>query len=359
MKRILIINPFGIGDVLFTTPLVKSLKRSMPDCFIAYWCNERVEAVLKSNPYINKIIALSRGDLKKIAKKSKLKGLSRFFCLLGTLKKQNFDTCFDLSLDHRYSLIVKLLGVKKRVGLNYKNRGRLLTDKINVSGYDTKHVIEYYLDLLRMVNIEPYDNNMDLLISINDKKRALERLTNLGIKKEDILIGISCAGGESWGENAEYKHWPAVRFAELADKIIDIFKAKIIILGDSQEQNIARQLIDAMRNKPIDLSGKTDINELCAIIENLNLLITNDGGPLHIAVALKRKTVSFFGPVDPRVYGPNPIGINNIVMYKGLDCSPCYRNFRLEGCLRNKECLEKINVEEAFKAVSKLLSKEN
>jgi ADP-heptose:LPS heptosyltransferase len=106
----------------------------------------------------------------------------------------------------------------------------------------------------------------------------------------------------------------------------------------------------------VDLVGKTRLEGLIAIINNLQILITNDGGPLHIAVALGKKTVSFFGPVDPKVYGPYPTDENrHIILTKNLDCSPCYNKFRISGCLRNKECLEAIDVQQALDAIKRLL----
>jgi ADP-heptose:LPS heptosyltransferase len=106
----------------------------------------------------------------------------------------------------------------------------------------------------------------------------------------------------------------------------------------------------------VDLAGKTDLEELSAIINNLYILITNDGGTLHIAVALGKKTVSFFGPVDPKVYAPYPADEkHHIVLRRDLECSPCYIKFHLSGCKRNKECLETIDVGWALDAVSKLL----
>ncbi len=74
MKKFLIINPFGIGDVLFTTPVIRAIKDNQPDSFIGYWCNERVEPILKNNPRIDKIFALSRGDIRKIYHQFRIKG---------------------------------------------------------------------------------------------------------------------------------------------------------------------------------------------------------------------------------------------------------------------------------------------
>ena len=88
----------------------------------------------------------------------------------------------------------------------------------------------------------------------------------------------------------------------------------VIILGDEPERKIAEAMIHLMRNKPIDLVGKTGLDILPGLIKNCRLLITNDGGPMHMAVALGVKTVSIFGPVDDAVYGPYPKDRNHVVL---------------------------------------------
>jgi heptosyltransferase-2 len=354
LKRFLVINPFGIGDALFTTPLVRAIKNSYPDSLIAFWCNERVKDVLKNNKNIDKIFALSRGDIKRISQQSRFMGTKKFLGLLSGLKKERFDISFDFSLDHRYSLISKILGIKRRIGFNYKRRGRFLTDKIDIDGYHSKHVVEYYLDLLKFIGVEAKDKNLELSVPDSDKVKIKNILANQGINDKGSIIGIAPGAGASWGQDAALKHWPAVNFAQLADKIINEFKAQVLILGDKQETTIARQVVKAMHNQAIDLAGKTNLDEFMAIIDNLRLLITNDGGPLHIAVALRVKTVSIFGPVDDEVYGPYPASDRHIVVKKDLTCSPCYQRFRLPACSRNRECINSISTERVFEAVRRL-----
>lgn len=357
LKRFLIINPFGIGDVLFTTPVIKTIKDNEPDSIIGYWCNDRVKAVLENNTQINKIFALSRGDIKKIYGQSKMKGIGSFFNLLYTLKKEDFDISLDFSLEHRYSLIAMLAGIKRRIGFDYKKRGIFLTEKISIDGYQDKHVVEYYLDLLKFINIKPQNTRLQLSISEKDRKSAEDLLLGIGISNGDLIIGIAPGAGASWGQDALLKHWPAVKFAQLADRLINALSAKILFLGDESDRHIADIIVATMNNKPIDLVGKTALGELTAIINNLRILITNDGGPLHIAVALNKKTLSFFGPVDPRVYGPYPADENrHIVLNKASNCSPCYRRFRLSPCRNEKECLEGIEVGEAVRAINRLLN---
>ena len=355
MKRFLIINPFGIGDVLFTTPLIQAIKSEYPDSYIAYWCNERVKEVFKNNPRVSKVFALSRGDLKKIYKKSPLEGIKRFAGLIFGLRKEKFEIVFDFTLDHRYGLVSKLLGIKQRIGYNYKNRGRFLTHKIDISGYANRHVVDYYLDLLKFVGIEPKKRNLELFVPERDNIKSRILFESIGIKQDDLVVGLAPGAGASWGQSAALKHWPSVKFSRLADKLINNLGAKVIILGDLSERSLADTVLYSMSNKAIDLVGKTGLEELFAVINNLQVLVANDGGMLHIAVALGKKTVSMFGPVDEAVYGPYPLSPKHAVIKKDLSCRPCYKKFRMGTCLMDRQCMNSIEVDEVFAEVSRLL----
>jgi len=358
LKRILLINPFGIGDVLFTTPLIREIKRQYPDCFLGYWCNERVCDILATNPCLDKVFGLSRGDLKKISRRSRLESTRRLWGLFSDLKKAKFEAALDFSLDHRYSLIAKFAGIKKRIGFNYKNRGRFLTDKIDIEGYCDKHTSEYYLDLLNFLGIIPKSSNLELFVADDEKLKAQELFTDLGIKENDLVVGMAIGGGASWGKDASRKHWPAEKFAQLADRLTRDLGAKVLILGDQEERLLSAKVMEISANRLIDLTGRTDLRGLAAVIAKLSLLIANDGGPLHMAVALGRPTVSFFGPVDPRLYGPYPPDEKrHLVLRQSMDCSPCYLKFRLVPCHKDMECLKSISVEDAFIAVKRLLER--
>lgn len=353
--NILFINPFGIGDVIWTTPLISNIKEQIPDSSISFWCNQRVKGLFKSDPRIDKVFALNRGDLKKIYSESKFEGMHKFFSLLCQLKKERFDLTFDFSLDHRYGLISKLLGIKKRIGYNYKNRGRFLTDKIDIDGYDDKPIAGYYLGLLQFISVQSKIKKPEIFIPNQDLIKCRNLFLQLGIRETDSVIGIAASGGLSWGRNASLKQWPAVKYGRLADKLIDERGVKILLLGDSSDKPVSDIIAAAMKNKVIDITGKTTLTELAAIIKNLKLLITNDGGPLHIAAALNTKTVSIFGPVDERVYGPYPPSNLHIVIKKDINCRPCYKKFKVDICNRDKECLNSITVEEVYEAVRRQL----
>lgn len=354
MKRILIINPFGIGDVLFTTPSIKSLKENFPESYIGYLCNKRTEPILRTNPDLNEIFVFEKDDYRQLWRESKIKCISRFISFLKRIKVKNFDLSFDLSLGRHYNFFLWLIGIPQRVGFNYKNRGRFLTKKIDIDGYQDKHVVEYYLDLLRFLGLEPKDNRLELFLSQDDTIWAEQFLKDQGISNTDLLIGIIPGGGASWGKDAPIKHWSGEKFAKVADKFIERYSTKIIILGDSTESQICEFVSNSMHHHPVAVSCNTTLRQFASLIGRCKLVITNDGGPLHIATALGTKTISIFGPVDDKVYGPYPPSVNHIVLKKDLPCRPCYRRFKMPKCDR-RDCLESITPEEVLGATEKLL----
>jgi len=355
-KKFLVINPFGIGDVLFTTPVLRMIKENYPESTISYWCNERVEPIFKNNPYIDKIFALSRGDIKKIYQKSKLKGIKEFLRLLYDIKSEHFNLALDFSLDYRYSLLLRVLGVKRIIGFDYRNRGRFLTDRIKIEGYENKHVVEYCLDALKFLNIEAKGKpRMELCVSDVDKVGADKFLKTNNLKADDLLIGVAPAGGVSWGENATYLHWPEENFTSLCDTLINKDNAKIILFGSLDEIGICERVGTSLEDNVINTAGKLTLGQYVALFEKCKIAICNDAGPLHIAVALGLKTVSICGPVDEWVYGPYPPNQNHIVIKKDLTCRPCYHNFRFTGCANQHRCLEDITVDEVYSAVKRLM----
>lgn len=355
--RILIVNPFGIGDVLFTTPLIANLKEAFPDSYIGYVCNARTKDILLNNPKVDKVFVYEKDNFRKLWKTSKLLCIRKFLKLLSSIKKKKFDIVFDLSLGQEYSFFLWLIGIKKRIGYNYKNRGIFLIDKINISGYDKKHIVEYYLGLLKLIGIEPKPKDLEFPLSAKDLEWAQDYLNENDVTDQDIIIGLIPGGGASWGVSAYRKQWPPHRFANLANQISEKFKAKIMLFGDINEIALCNQVASLVKEMPLITCGKTTLSRFAALLKRCDLVICNDGGPLHIAVSQGTKNISIFGPVNPLVYGPYPRSENNLVIKKDLVCQPCYEKFKLKEC-RHMDCLTTIEVKEVMAAIDNFLGSE-
>ena len=352
-KKVLIVNIFGLGDVLFTTPLVSNLKSARPDVFIGYLCNKRTAPLLSSNPKIDKVFIYEKDDYRALFKQSKTAFLKKIFQEFSQIKHENFDVAIDISLHKYASFILWLAGIKKRVGFNYRNRSPFLTEKVKLEGYDEKHVIEYYLDLLSYLNIPVKTKRLEIFTRKEDDAWAREALKNKRLSEGGSIFALVPGGGASWGKDASYKRWAPEKYAKLADKIVEKFGAKIILLGDNAEEELCRRVSEAMSQKSAALFNHATIGQFTALLKDCRLAVVNDGGPLHIAAAAGVKTVSIFGPVDEHVYGPYPKE-NHEVVTKDIPCRPCYRRFRRAEC-EHVNCLNTITIEEVLERVQRLL----
>ena len=354
ISKILVINPYGIGDVLFTTPLIRTLKKAYPQAEISALLGSRTKEVLAWNPDIKKIYVFNKGCFDS---GSKLREIPRLIKLIITLKKIKFDLVLDLSNAPEYGFICKFVfKIPHRIGFNYKNRGRFLTQGINLEGFNDKHIIEYYLDLARIIGLEPQKGKTKFYIDADDQDWAKDFLSSHKIKNRfEPVIAVIPGGGSSWGLDAGYKHWPAESYARLSDMLMDKFKAHVILCGDKTESSIGRMILTLMTKKPIVASGRTSLGQLAALLAECDLVICNDGGPLHVAVAVGAKTLSIFGPVDEKVYGPYPLDEKHQVITSDVDCRPCYRNFKYQKC-DHRKCLFNIHIDTILEKVSELLN---
>ena len=355
VKRILIINPFGVGDVLFSTPMVSALKRTYPGCYIAYICNIRTKDIIETNPDIDEIFVFERDEYRKLWKTSKAECIKKLVSFWREIKNGKLDITFDLSLGKEYAFLCWLAGIKDRRGFNYKGRGRFLTRRIAFNGFNDKPVADYYLDLIGLEARGSRLQGQDTVLISTDKDRAYidDFLRKSGVGHEDFLVGIAPGGGISFGKrDQDRRRWPAERFAKLADRITKEFKAKIILICGPGEEELVREIAGFMREGKL-AAPKTSIREMAALCKRCSIVICSEGGPLHIASSQKARTISIFGPVDEKVYGPYPPGERNVVIPSVAECRPCYKRFRLPEC-NTKVCLDDISVSSVFEVFRNL-----
>ncbi len=354
MKRVLIANIFGIGDVLFTTPIIANLKQVYPDIEISYLCNGRVKDIISNDPGIDEVFVYEKDDIIKTWRTSKGKGIKAVFELYNRIKGAGFDAVFDFTLSRGFGFLFLLAGIKRRIGFNYKKRGIFLTDKIDIKGFEGKHVVEYYLDLLRKIRIPVTHKNMRLVPGPGFVARARKFLDEKNITGRPI-VAVVPGGGASWGEMSYRKRWDAGNFAEVA-KVLSDKGCSILVGGDNKETDLCQEVIEKVKNVPSSVMTGLPIELYAAVLSLCDLVLCNDGGPLHMASAMGVKTVSIFGPVDDKVYGPYPPGENcRVIVSPGVECRPCYRNFKVPECRNDGGCLKKITVGRIIKACEELL----
>lgn len=335
-KRILIFNVNWLGDVLFSTAVIRNIRYNYPDSFIACAVPGRCRQVLEGNPYLDEIIIFDE----KLSHKSMLSKLK----FIHLLKSKGFSTVFLLHRSFSRALIVWFAGIRERIGYYTRKRGWLLTAKIMAPKKDSLHRADYYLELIKSSGLAVKDKFSDFFIGKEDLKTVDDFLKEHDLGETDFLTGINAGG--NWGP----KRWQKEYFAELADKLIKNFGAKVIITGGLEDLELAKQIQGLMKEKLIFACGAFSLKQSAALFKRLSIFITSDTGPLHIANAVGAKTIiALFGPTHPSITGPYPAD-NVIVLQKQVGCKiPCYA----VDCDDNR-CMKAISPEDVLEQVKRL-----
>ncbi|MFC1508173.1 glycosyltransferase family 9 protein [Candidatus Omnitrophota bacterium] len=314
--KILFITLSNIGDVILTLPVLSALKDNFPDAAIDVVVGPRPKDIFAKDPKIRDTFIYN--------KHAGLKEKSRF---ISKLRKRRYD----LAVDMRSSLLPFLIGAKKKTSFLFLGKKQL------------KHKRFTHLDKLKSLFIE-YKDRVNVYIDRHDREKVGNLLLEKGLEKEDVLIGVSPSC------RSPIKEWDRLGFIEVISCLLKERKCKVVLVGDDSQVNISREITAAVNSKDlIDLTGKVSLNELFALVERMQVLLTCDSACLHIASDLKIKVVSIFGPTDSREYGPT--GKNDIVIRRDITCSPCKK----ARCIFSHECMSGINQDEVLNAMLKAL----
>ena len=354
IKKALLIHPFGIGDALFVTPLIRALKENGVE-HIDLLLGSRTCEIFQNNPNVHQIFEWDKSKPKNI--QEKIKRFVYLVQLFSKIWKEHYPVVFDFSPTGQYALVsLFFFWIPVRVGFNFKGKGFCLTHKIDLlDGFSDKSMVEYYLDLARLLGVEPMSQKTEFFLSEHDQRSTETLLQRFNINHQLPIAAVAPGGGESWGPDARLKRWPVQSFAALIKKIFERqeIAGTILIFGSKKEWNLGNELIQYVSGNAIfNLCGETSISETAGLLKKSSFLIANDSGLVHLAHALDVPVVSIFGPVDPRVYGPYPRSQKAItVANQGPACRPCYQQFRYQATCVGVECLNHLAPENVYQQV--------
>lgn len=297
-SRILVIARRAIGDVVLITPLLRLLKERVPAGYLGVLVEENCADVLRHNPHVDEVFVLERTKRAEDRWPTRIrKGLT----LIRTIRAKRFDIAVDLFSGPRSAVLARASAAPIRYGEDVRNRGRgfLYTHPIPVER-DGRHLVEQKLALIRPLigEVECSQAWLDLVTTQDERARARELLGRSN-GRSSKLIGLIPAAG------SVFRRWPASRFAELGDQLFERYGAQIFLFGHQTDVSICRDIFGLMGHKPVDLSGKTTLRELIACLHELDLVIANVTGPMHLAVAVKGPTViGLYGAADLVQYAP-------------------------------------------------------
>ncbi len=324
--KILVIQLRRIGDVLLTTPVVRALRRKFSEAQIDFLVEKPGAEILAGNPYINHLLVYD--------KKDHLQWIRR-------IRAEKYDLLLDYLGNPRTAWITGLSGAKHRLGFERLGRDLVYSIKVRPDPVP-KYVPAYKLDLLKPLGIENNNVSLDLVISDQAKARIQEFLTKEKISASDMLVGISPTS------RRQARRWLKQGFAEVADCLMQKYKAKVIFLWGPGEETYIDDVIGLMKKRPLK-SPALSIAESIALTDALKLFIGNDNGPMHIAQGLKVPTVTVFGPTQSINWSEQ--GPNNIVVKADVPCLECNKQECESMC-----CMERSTVSMVEEAIKKVVS---
>lgn len=327
--RILIVEVNWLGDVLFSTPAIKALRKRFPDSFIACLIVPRVKEILENNPYINELIindetGAHRGFFGKIG-------------LAQELRKKEFDIALLFHRSSTRAFITYLAGIRRRIGYYTLKRACLLTERLPMPEKDSLHRVDYYLGIVKALGCNTEDRFYDFFTAQEDDNFAEGFLQREGVGGDDFVVCLNPGG------NWSCKRWPKENFAKLADALISDYRMKVILSGSKEDINLVDGIVKTMTHKPIVATGKTNLKQLASLYKKVHLAISGDSGPLHIASSVGVNVIALFGPTSPAITAP--IGKGKIrLIQKEINCKiPCYE----QNCYDNR-CMRQISVEDVL-----------
>lgn len=343
IKKILVIKFWGIGNLVQVSPTLRAIRQLHPEAHIVFLTLEANKGVYESSGLYNEAIYLRLTTAKDF-----VRAILRLFF---QLRSYNFDLIIDLEpLVHFAEMISFYVGVGKTVGFSVPGRKSLFT--IPIEFREDEHIARTFYRALEVFGLRDEPRPEQLLaepipLSSRDQQAAEEILRGEGIGEDDLVIGVNVNASDV----AKERRWPLENFAELADLLIQELKAKVILIGAPEEVPYVERALTMMRHDPVNLAGRTSLHEAIAVLSKLDLFVTNDSGPLHLAYGLGVPTISLWGPESPRRYGP--LGPQHRTLFKDRDCSPCifFKNLKKINCKRNALCLRDITVGEVFREV--------
>lgn len=335
MKRILIVEVNWVGDVLFTTPFIRALREAYPESHISCLIHPRCREVLASNPRVN--------DLVTYDEEGAHRGIIGKAILARELARRRYDTAFILHRSFTKALLTLLAGIPERIGYGTKHRSLVLTRAVDETPADL-HKVQYFLRLAEAAGIRARSSACEFFVTDADRERAGLVLAAQGVTRQDRYVVINPGG------NWDPKRWPWENFALLGDRLVDRFGVRIVITGAEKDIGLAGNIKGLMKRPAAVAAGKTGLGELGALLERSELVVANDSGPMHMAVAVGARVIALFGPTSPELTGPSGGSQCAVLFHRGKCAVPCYDTT----CAKN-DCMSFITVDEVLAAAEKML----
>jgi heptosyltransferase I len=331
-RRICLIKPSSLGDVVHALPVLSALKEHWPGASFAWVINASLRGLVEGHPDLDEVIPFERGKMK-----AGPMGLARFVSFLSGLRGRRFDLAIDLQGLFRSGLMAAATGARTRVGLAEAREGATRFYNVRVpTGGPNVHAVDRLLNVAEALGADIDSPRFTVAFSQEDRRWAQETLANVAGPR--LVLNV----GARWLT----KRWPPGQFAQVARRAASERGAGLVAVGAPEDRALVDELLAALSPLPcLDLCGRTTLPQLAAIAAEADCFLSNDTGPLHLAAAAGSRVVGVYTCTDPRRTGP--YGPRAITVRSHVWCAPSF----VKTCDR-LECMAELTPDRVWPAVA-------
>jgi heptosyltransferase-2 len=349
--RILIVRAGAIGDTLMVTPLLRALRRTYPRSHLVFVCSQRAHDVVRHNPHLDQVIALGYRHLPTWLSFEKLRALRQ-------LRSLNLDWALALESHPRLVALARRAGAARTIA--YGDGDALRRSGVERASFDLqRHCVENYLGAAHPLGVQSAGFETEFHYPLELDATVERRLAIAGIGAGDPLVGVHAGwGGRSHAlGQTRLKSWPAQNFAAVVHSLVARFRARVVLTGSSSDAPLNESISRLAAVSCANFAGKLSLLETAALIRRMNLYLTVDSGPAHMAAALGTPLLTLWGPAIFEQVAPLP-GLGPVrILYHRVPCAPCYGTPLMKSC-RDNICMKHIEVAEVQQAIEQLWSRQ-
>lgn len=294
-RRILLVLPCCIGDVILATATLQALRRAYPAAQITWAVGQWSRGVLEGHDLLDALLDTGTGALP-------LTSPREFARFVGQMRAGHYDLLVSLVRSPLMSAAALLSGIPQRAGLDSAGRGFGYTVRAPVDPQQPRHEAEIYLDVARALGLEVRDCHANVPVHPADAQAASAILRGAGIGERYLMLNP--AGGQNPGMTLTAKRWPPGHFAALADRLAQALDAQIVLLAGPGDATLLAAVSRELALPHAALAGRLTFGQAAAAARGARVYIGNDTGMTHLAAAAGARTVMILGPSDPARYAP-------------------------------------------------------
>jgi len=352
VSRILVLQPGNIGDLVLTVPFLRECRKIFPGASLSLVATSWNLTFARALPFVNEVLAFDNpfyvdpGHAR--GRPALLGGVRRILRFVREVRQKRFDIGFEFRGHPNALLPLYLSGAVRKIGYSYRGWGVFLDHRRRLDYLRTEeYEPDRLLRLLDFVSGDQRDARLMFVVGERERRAAGRLLREVGMGDSGVRVGLVI--GAPWTA----RRWPLEEFVSLADWLISVKRAEVLVVGSGPERGLGDRLAEGVSGRAKNLAGRVPLDLLGAVLAECDLVVANDTGPMHVAAALGKPLIALFGPGEVSRWGPR--GPNHVVIRSPVPCSPCDQRQMDAPCDHpERACMARIELGRVTEAIESL-----